>query len=208
MIYIIGKVTYIGQNYIYLESNFIGRKIFIKENEKIIFGKTMKFFTTEIVVETSKGQSFSQIYGFLSFNEFALFNRLITLPSIGPKTALNVLSNDSDLLLKYIINRNYEALINMKGISEKIAKVIINNLGDVYEDKNSIEKQNINNQKQDVQSDEEKYIEIIESLKALGYTKNEIEYGISKLDESKYKDFVIEDILADIIKNIATRKVN
>ncbi len=34
MVYIIGKVTYINKNYIYLESNYVGLKIFVKQDEK------------------------------------------------------------------------------------------------------------------------------------------------------------------------------
>ena len=58
MVYIIGKVTYINKNYIYLESNYVGLKIFVKQDEKAVLNKVMKFYTTEITVETSKGQSF------------------------------------------------------------------------------------------------------------------------------------------------------
>ena len=232
MVYIIGKVTYINKNYIYLESNYVGLKIFIKQDEKAILNKVMKFYTTEIVVETSKGQSFKQVYGFLNFTDYVLFNKLITLPTIGPKTAINILSNNSELLISCIINKDFVALGKLPGISERCAKIMISNLAEDYGSKPStkapstleIEKldkdlinqaepikttqndnESINNQ---AQSDEEKYIEIISSLRALGYSKSEIEYGINKLDETKYKEFVPEDVLADIIKNITNHKMS
>ena len=232
MVYIIGKVTYINKNYIYLESNYMGLKIFIKQDEKAILNKVMKFYTTEIVVETSKGQSFKQVYGFLNFTDYVLFNKLITLPTIGPKTAINILSNNSELLISCIINKDFIALGKLPGISERCAKIMISNLAEDYGSKPSakapssleIEKpetdlinqaepiktsqndnEQVNNQ---AQSDEEKYIEIISSLRALGYSKSEIEYGINKLDETKYKEFVPEDVLADIIKNITNHKMS
>ncbi len=190
----------------------------------------MKFYTTEITVETSKGQSFKQLYGFLNFTDFILFNKLITLPSIGPKTAINILSNNSELLISCIINKDLIALEKLPGITERCAKIIISNLAEDYCNKptnkqslnleaeikepdesnqvkvtNDFNETNINNQNQ---SDEEKYIEIISSLRALGYSKSEIEYGINKLDETKYKEFVPEDVLADIIKNITNHKMS
>ena len=211
MIYIVGKVTYIAKNYIYLETNFMGRKVLTKENENVSLNKIMKFYTSQIVVETSKGQSFEQIYGFLNFSDFVLFNKLITLPSIGPKTAINLLSTNKDL----------KGLSALKGISEKVAKVIISNLSDLfysvssYDDKelkvnqnsnkNELTKNEISNE---VIVDEKKFIEIIDSLRSLGYSKDEIEYGINKLDENKYNEFNVEDILADIIKNISSLKFN
>lgn len=232
MVYIIGKVTYINKNYIYLESNYVGLKIFIKQDEKAILNKVMKFYTTEIVVETSKGQSFKQVYGFLNFTDYVLFNKLITLPTIGPKTAINILSNNSELLISCIINKDFVALGKLPGISERCAKIMISNLAEDYGSKpcakeptsleidkpekdlinqpevvkvNQNYHESLNNQSQ---SDEEKYIEIISSLRALGYSKSEIEYGINKLDETKYKEFVPEDVLADIIKNITNHKMS
>ena len=233
MIYIIGKVTYINKNYIYLESNYVGLKIFIKQDEKVILNKVMKFYTSEIAVETSKGQSFKQVYGFLNFTDFVLFNKLITLPTIGPKTAINILSNNSELLISCIINKDFIALGKLPGISERCAKIMISNLAEDYGSKAAGNKQPANlepeikepdgtSQPNEIkvtseandmlnsqgQSDEEKYIEIISSLRALGYSKSEIEYGINKLDETKYKEFIPEDVLADIIKNITNHKMS
>lgn len=221
MIYIVGKVTYIAKNYIYLETNFMGRKVLTKENENVSLNKIMKFYTSQIVVETSKGQNFEQIYGFLNFSDFVLFNKLITLPSIGPKTAINLLSNNSELITKLITNKDLKGLSALKGISEKVAKVIISNLSDLfysvssYDDKevkvnqssnkNELTKNEVSNE---VIVDEKKFIEIIDSLRSLGYSKDEIEYGINKLDENKYSEFNVEDILADIIKNISSLKFN
>lgn len=221
MIYIVGKVTYIAKNYIYLETNFMGRKVLTKENENVSLNKIMKFYTSQIVVETSKGQSFEQIYGFLNFSDFVLFNKLITLPSIGPKTAINLLSNNSELITKLITNKDLKGLSALKGISEKVAKVIISNLSDLfysvssYDDKELKVNQNSNKNQltknevsNEVIVDEKKFIEIIDSLRSLGYSKDEIEYGINKLDENKYSEFNVEDILADIIKNISSLKFN
>ena len=221
MIYIVGKVTYIAKNYIYLETNFMGRKVLTKENENVSLNKIMKFYTSQIVVETSKGQSFEQIYGFLNFSDFVLFNKLITLPSIGPKTAINLLSNNSELITKLITNKDLKGLSALKGISEKVAKVIISNLSDLfysvssYDDKELKVNQNSNKNEltknevsNEVIVDEKKFIEIIDSLRSLGYSKDEIEYGINKLDENKYNEFNVEDILADIIKNISALKFN
>ena len=211
MIYIVGKVTYVAKNYIYLETNFMGRKVLTKENENVLLNKIMKFYTSQIVVETSKGQSFEQIYGFLNFSDFVLFNKLITLPSIGPKTAINLLSNNSELITKLITNKDLKGLCALKGISEKVAKVIISNLSDLFNAfSNEEPKELIKTKKEDKNEtiDEAKFIEIIDSLKALGYSKDEIEYGINKLDENKYQDFNVEEVLADIIKNISSLKFN
>lgn len=47
-----------------------------------------------------------------------------------------------------------------------------------------------------------KLIIIITILKKLGYTKDQVEKGINKLDESKYTEINISEIVNDIIENI------
>lgn len=47
-----------------------------------------------------------------------------------------------------------------------------------------------------------KLIIIITTLKKLGYTKEQVEKGINKLDESKYTEINISEIVNDIVKNI------
>lgn len=59
----------------------------------------------------------------------------------------------------------------------------------------------------DSRSDEEKYIEVISSLRALGFTKEEIEKGINALNEDKYKTFDVHQVLNDIIDNINAIRV-
>lgn len=56
------------------------------------------------------------------------------------------------------------------------------------------------------ESDEAKYIHIIASLRAMGFSKAEIEAGINALDENKYKTFDVNSVLTDIVKNITTQK--
>lgn len=51
-------------------------------------------------------------------------------------------------------------------------------------------------------NEQTKLIIIITTLKKLGYTKEQVEKGINKLDESKYTEINISEIVNDIIKNI------
>lgn len=53
---------------------------------------------------------------------------------------------------------------------------------------------------------EKKFKAVIDELIALGYSNKDILYGINKLDEKQYADkhteFVVEDIIVDVIENI------
>lgn len=50
--------------------------------------------------------------------------------------------------------------------------------------------------------EEIKYILVIETLRKLGYTNEQIVYGINALNEDKYTEFNLEEITQDIINNI------
>ena len=50
---------------------------------------------------------------------------------------------------------------------------------------------------------ESEFRKVIDFLRALGYIKEQIEYGINKLDEDKYEDnWNTNLVIADIINNI------
>lgn len=51
-------------------------------------------------------------------------------------------------------------------------------------------------------NDDMKLFSIILILRKLGYTKDQINKGIKKIDETKYTEINISEIVHDIIKNI------
>lgn len=54
---------------------------------------------------------------------------------------------------------------------------------------------------------EKEFKKVIDFLRELGYTNEQIAYGINKLDEDKYDgNWNTNLIIADIIKNIEKRK--
>lgn len=42
--YLIGKVTYVNQNYVILENNYVGYKLFVVNNKKFVVDKYAKLF--------------------------------------------------------------------------------------------------------------------------------------------------------------------
>jgi len=74
------------------------------------------------------------LYGFATRDELAFFEELLTLPKIGPKSALQILSQASlQLLQQSIASQDHVHLSKMSGISKKTAEKIVLGLKDAYE---------------------------------------------------------------------------
>ncbi len=73
------------------------------------------------------------LYGFSTRDELEIFELLITLPKIGPKSALQILSQaDIELLKKAVLNNDATYLSKMSGIGKKTAEKIVLELGDKF----------------------------------------------------------------------------
>ncbi len=143
-----------------------------------------KVFTTAETIETAvKGQAISlhtylavredalDLYGFLSEGELELFEMLISISGIGPKTALGVLNASSVQALKKAVSTSDIAhLVKVSGIGRKIAEKIILELKDKIG----------THGESGVSLREE--IDAIEALKALGYSQKESRDALKEVE--------------------------
>lgn len=126
--YIKGKILLRGEKYVILETNGIGYKIFampetIKNTKK---DNEVSFWTHLHVREDAM-----EIYGFLEYSEVELFEMLINISGIGPKSALGVLSlAPVDTLKRAISSEDTSYLTKVSGIGRKIAEKIVLELKD------------------------------------------------------------------------------
>lgn len=73
------------------------------------------------------------LFGFMSEEEKAIFLLLLTVPRVGPKVALNILSTlDIDQLNTAIANEDSRALAIVSGVSTKLAQKIVVELRDQF----------------------------------------------------------------------------
>ncbi len=116
-------------------------------------GSKSKIITRLIVKEESL-----ELYGFMTGEELALFDDLTTVPGIGPKTALNLMSRFSvNELLTAIENQNDDLLATVPGIGKKTAaKIILELKGKIKFEK-----------------DRPGFTQAIDALVSLGLTRNE-----------------------------------
>ena len=137
-----------------------------------------------------------ELYGFINEDRRGLFINLIEVSGIGPKTAINLLSNVSVSNFKdSILTEDVKSLSLIPGIGPKTAKRIILDIKEKISDKSSYEIVEQN----DVDFT---YDDIFTALSSLGYKKIQIDTAIKKLNnEGLYKgniEKVIKKVLAII----------
>ena len=191
--YIIGVITEVHENYIVLENNNIGYKIFITD---FFRDNVSAFDEYKVYTEFVEREDASILYGFSSQKERELFNLLTDVTSIGPKYAMNILSTMTvDECKTAIITDDIKLLTQAPGVGNKTASRIILEL------KEKIEKDFVPSEKpvnkEVKRSNDSEFAR--EALLQLGYFKNDVDAFIENTDISGLS---IEDIMKKAMKSL------
>lgn len=123
-----GLVAATGKDYAIISTNGIGYKIFVPfpSLERLHIDHEAFLHTTLIVREDSL-----TLYGFATETEREVFEILISISGIGPKTGLAILSTLSfDNLKNAVVGNRAEILTRVPGIGNKSAQKILLELKD------------------------------------------------------------------------------
>lgn len=191
--YIIGVFTEVHENYIVLENNKIGYKIFITD---FFRDNVSAFDEYKVYTEFVEREDASILYGFSSQKERDLFNLLTDVTSIGPKYAMNILSTMTvDECKTAIITDDIKLLTQAPGVGKKTASRIILELKEKIE-KDFVPSEKTVNKEVKKSSDSEF---AREALLQLGYFKNDVDAFIENTDISGLS---IEDIMKKVMKSL------
>ena len=183
-----GKLKEVLQDQIVVETGGIGFGIYFPASNFAnlpSIDSDIKVFTYMHVKEDEMS-----LYGFLTREDREMFLKLLTVSGVGPKGALNIISNlGFSTLMKAIASEDSKLISSVQGIGSKTASKICIELGDKvrkmnFEGKIDIIKQNnTENEKINALKDE-----VAEAMVKLGFKEakaREILSGISiKGDES------------------------
>ena len=189
--YIKGTLEIKTTEYVVVETNGIGYKIFMSESaiDKLTeLGSQVKIHTYLKVREDDMS-----LYGFNTNEELRMFELLLSVSGVGAKSAIVILSNitPSSFALA-VITDDVAKLKKLPGIGPKTAQRIILELKDklkAVEDTNKDELEEMLMQKE---VDMEKVSEAMSALQVLGYTRKEIEKAFENFDKA---DLSVEDII-------------
>ncbi len=164
-----GKVGLKGDHYLVLEVAGFGYQVFVTDFllDRIKPADSLKLFTYLYLKEET-----IELYGFESQEELEFFKQLNALPTIGPKTAINVFSlTKLPDLKKAILEGNVSLLTRVSGVGEKTAERII------LEMKSQIKKMKGKISQQAGDED------VLEALLRLGYSLHQVREVLRKLPE-------------------------
>jgi len=165
--YLKGKVLEKTSQYLVLENNNLGYKVFVTpEILEARVGEMVSVYTYFKVSED--GQA---LFGLPDFATLQFFEMLITVSGVGPKVALAILSAArADAVKQAIANQDAGIFTRISGVGTKTAEKIIVEL------KNKV---GILDMPQAKSSSE-----VFDALLALGYSQREVREVIGKLDAS------------------------
>ena len=171
--YVKGTVAYIENDCIVVDNNGIGYNIQVSPStaSAVVMEKEVKIYTYMNVKENELS-----LFGFLTKEELNMFNLLIGVNGVGPKSAVAMLGalSPAQLALAFA-TEDIKALSVGQGIGKKIAQRIALELKDkVGADTITTGVEIV--QKVDITTGER--AEALSALMALGFTKNEAENAI------------------------------
>jgi holliday junction DNA helicase ruvA len=187
--YIKGILEVKNLNYVVIDVNGIGFKIFMSESaiqrlEET--GNTVKIYTHMNVKEDDLS-----LYGFITNEELRMFELLIGVSGVGAKSAISMLSSitPSKFALA-VISNDVKTLTKIPGIGPKSAQRIILELKDKLKTEEAIQTNSIELKTSIVENN--KLEEAVQALKVLGYTRQEIESVLAKIEVNT---LTVEDII-------------
>ena len=182
-----GNVLQKTENYLIIEVNNIGYKVFVGATLLQSMKDECLLYTYHHIREDNQS-----LFGFTSMEELEFFEHLLTVQGVGPKVALNILDlAPIDKLQNAIVNEDEAFLFSVKGIGKKTAAKIIIELSTKITKLSSIAPSNT---KTKVTQD------FIEALQSLGYSMNDIRPLLAKIDTSKSLEALIKESLAQLKK--------
>jgi Holliday junction DNA helicase RuvA len=169
--YLEGTIIHINEKFFIINTNGTGYKVFVtgdtiasqKLNNKVTFW-----------IYTAVRENSIDLYGFNNTDELSFFELLLDVSGIGPKSALSILGISSiDTLRKAIATGDTSYLNKVSGIGKKTAEKIVIELRDkliIFKGENG-EPNGLRDEG-----------DVIEALKALGYSQNEAREAVKQLD--------------------------
>lgn len=178
MIYKLGKVVSKTKSNLIFESNYTGYVISVIDIDRFEINKFQKIFIYEYKNDYSQNY-----YGFKEFKERIIFEDLISIPGVGPKTAMSVLTINWKKLISLIAEGDYEELSKIPYVSLKVARQIVFDFQKKY--KTIMSKKTENKNK----------LEVFKTLKTLGFTDKQIDLVSNKLEDINDIDKMVQNAI-------------
>lgn len=186
--FIRGKLIYKTNEYIILETNGVGYRIYLACSNHMLLNQEYAIYTYQHIREDA-----NLLFGFQSLQEHDLFIQLISVKGVGPKTALHMLAASSyNDMINAIEQNDINYMKKLPGIGAKTASQIVLDLKGklICDETTSL-------------ASSKPILEAMEALQSLGYKSSElkgVQKELEKLNDVKEVDEYIKEALMIIAK--------
>lgn len=171
--YLTGIVAAINPGYVVLDVNGVGYKLFSANpyHYQVDANKSVTIYVYQAVRENEM-----TLFGLKDAAEKQLFEQLINVSGIGPKSALAILANDDHYgLVNAITNDDPTYLTKFPGVGKKTASQIVLDLKDKLGKMDlGVDPQLTNLDSTAAQSDNPQLNDALDALSALGYRERDV----------------------------------
>lgn len=190
MLYKVGKVISKTKKSLIFESNYTGYTINVSNVDLFELDKFQKIFLYAYENDYTR-----TMYGFKEFKERILFEDLLSVQGIGPRTAMSIISNNWKEVIDFIANGDHESIAKIPYVGARVARQIVFDFQKKY---NSIISNN---------TESKNKIEVYKTLKILGFNDKQINSISSKLIDTNNIDQMIESAI-ELISHEQQKQAN
>jgi Holliday junction DNA helicase RuvA len=170
--YLKGKIIKRGGNFVILNNADIGYKIFIGESALADLANAPE---AEFWIYQNIREDANELYGFSTYEKLEMFELLLTVNGIGPKSATGIMSSISaEELKEAIATGDLAMLTKVSGVGKKTAERIVLDLRDKIGFIATLSSS----------SGSATRGEEIDALMALGYSMQQAREALGKVDKS------------------------
>ncbi len=170
--YLKGKIIEERRNEIWLDVSGVGYRVRVAGKLKV---ESLKLEEIELFIHTAVREDAITLYGFTTIEELELFEMLIEVSGVGPKTAMEIVGvADGAEIVTAIQNADVNFFSRIKGIGKKSAQRIIIDL-----------KNKIGSLKEVDLTSEDEEEAVFMALKQFGFKSGDIQSALKQIDRSK-----------------------
>jgi Holliday junction DNA helicase RuvA len=184
--YLKGKIIINKTGLAIVEAGGVGYRLNTKSDSVLRAGESAEFFIHEHIREDA-----DDLYGFKTFEELELFEKLISVNGVGPKAGMAIMTSGSvESIISAIADENLAFFKSISGIGNKAATKIILDLKTKV---SGIREINVLTNSSDAD-------DLVAALTSLGYKNIEISKITAKIPVELKK---IEDKITWCLKNLS-----
>ena len=192
--YIKGTLVQKSDNYIVVDANGVGYRIYTSLNSMQNTGEIGKKITIYTYLHVR--EDVMDLFGFTTIEEKNMFMHLISVSGVGPKAALSILSVTTPAKFALaVITNDVKTITKASGVGPKMAQRVILELKDKMKtDELEID---LEDESDDILSDNRS--EAISALVVLGYSSNDAQKAVKGIDGTLSVEEIIKKALAGLL---------